>query len=74
MQLRQKALKLGLNPEALTGKYPVSCELFIRIFNLISSNVTVKFSLNSPKSDSPQNLRGEWIPVLMKRENPYSTE
>lgn len=23
MQLRQKALKLGLNPEALTGKYPV---------------------------------------------------
>lgn len=72
-QLRQKALKLGLNPEALTGKYPVSRHL--QLFFYAATKVCIcklngfVYFYESPKSVLHPNLNDVLIPVPTKKGN-----
>lgn len=46
-QLRHKALKKGLDPEALTGKYPVSHEWFYKFYVIYWLNFQPKIQVAS---------------------------
>jgi troponin T, fast skeletal muscle len=50
-QLRHKALKKGLDPEALTGKYPVSTRKHVEIVKRFSNNF-IYFLFSTAKDSS----------------------
>lgn len=60
-QLRHKALKKGLDPEALTGKYPVSSLYFIHNGPKFLNFSFINF--HSQKSKSPPNMKDVWTPA-----------
>lgn len=65
-QLRHKALKKGLDPEALTGKYPVS--ILLKYLYRIQKNgkqiiVFNSFSKTSQRSKLLPNMNDAWTPA-----------
>lgn len=59
-QLRHKALKKGLDPEALTGKYPVRLDRLL--FHVLETD---DFNLFSQRFKSPPNMKDVLTPAHM---------